>query len=94
MMNIADFEDLLNRLGDDLPNWPAPQQEAADLLLQSSEQARRLLDESRLLRHALAAPPVRASAALTERIMQAVRAPQPADPEAAATPPNGDPQQS
>lgn len=88
MMNIADFEDLLDRLGDDLSIWPAPQQQAADLLLRSSEQARRLLDESRLLRRALSAPPVRAPAGLTERIMQGVGKANEAEP--AATEPKAD----
>jgi hypothetical protein len=74
-MNIADFEDLLDRLGDDIPSWPVPLQEAADLLLRSSEDARRLLDESRQLRRALSGPPVRATAGLTERILQAARGP-------------------
>jgi hypothetical protein len=78
-MNIADFEDLLDRLGDDIPSWPVPLQEAADLLLRSSEDARRLLDESRRLRRALSGPPVRATAGLTERILQAVRAPEAGD---------------
>lgn len=88
MMNIADFEDLLDRLGDDLSLWPAPQQQAADLLLRSSEQARLLLDESRLLRRALSAPPVRAPSRLTERIMRGVSKANEADP--AATEPNAD----
>lgn len=72
-MNIADFQDLLDRLGEDVTAWPAPQQQAAADLLASSEQARALLEEARLLRRALAAAPVRAPAGLTDRVMQAVR---------------------
>jgi hypothetical protein len=82
-MNVADFEDLLDRLGDDLSAWPAPQQQSAADLLRSSDQARLVLDEARRLRRALSAPPVRASAGLTDRIMQAVAL---ADPKPAATP--------
>jgi hypothetical protein len=78
-MNVADFEDLLDRLGDDIAAWPAPQQQSAADLLRSSDQARQLLDEARQLRGALSAPLVRAGAGLTDRIMQAV-------PQAAAKP--------
>jgi hypothetical protein len=94
MMTIAEFEDLLNRLGDDIPSWPASQQEAADLLLRTSDDARRLVDESRLLRRALSSPPILASAGLTNRIMQAVRAAEPSvDPDGPVPPPSSaDPQ--
>jgi hypothetical protein len=71
-MNVADFEDLLDRLGDDMSTWPAPQQQSAADLLRSSDQARLLLDEARRLRRALSAAPVRAGAGLTDRIMLAV----------------------
>src|SRR5665647_2038941 len=40
MMDLAEFEDLLGRLGEDLARWPAPQQEAAAILLRASEPAR------------------------------------------------------
>jgi hypothetical protein len=72
-MNIADFEDLLDRLGEDISSWPGPQQQAATDFLQSSADARTALAQARLLRCALSAPPVRAEAGLTERIMQALR---------------------
>jgi hypothetical protein len=72
IMNVAEFEDLLDRLGEDMSNWPAPQREAAAALLRTSEQARAVLDESRMLRRALSAPPVRASAGLSDRIMQGI----------------------
>jgi hypothetical protein len=79
-MNVADFEDLLDRLGDDMSVWPAPQQQSAADLLRSSDEARRVLDEARRLRRALSAAPIRARAGLTDRIMQAVpeTAPKPA----------------
>jgi hypothetical protein len=82
-MNVADFEDLLDRLGDDMSIWPAPQQQSAADLLRSSDDARRVLDEARRLRRALSAAPIRARAGLTDRIMQAV--PQTV-PKPAATP--------
>jgi hypothetical protein len=94
-MNVAEFENLLDRLGDEIAGWPASQREAADLLLSSSAPARRLLDEARQLRRALSAPAIATPAGLTGRIMAAVRAPEPAlaDPEARAPqPPPRDPQ--
>jgi hypothetical protein len=93
-MNVAEFEDLLDRLGDEIAGWPALQREAADLLLSSSAPARQLLDEARQLRRALSAPAIPAPAGLTGRIMAAVRAPEPAVADAEATasqPPPRDP---
>jgi hypothetical protein len=81
-MNVADFEDLLDRLGDDMSTWPAPQRQSAADLLRSSDQAGLLLDEARRLRRALSAAPVRATAGLTDRILRAV----PAVPKPAVTP--------
>lgn len=72
IMNVADFEDLLNRLGDDMSTWPAQQQQSAANLLRSSDEARLVLDESRRLRRALSTTPIQARAGLTDRIMQAV----------------------
>lgn len=72
-MEIADFEDLLDRLGEDMSSWPAPQQQAAANFLRSSAEARSALAQARLLRQALSAPQSRAEAGLTERIMQGVR---------------------
>jgi hypothetical protein len=69
-MDIADFQDLLDRLGDDLATWPAPQQESAVILLRSSDEAHLALEQSRLLRRALSTTPIRARAELTDRIMQ------------------------
>jgi len=81
-MNITEFEDLLDRLGEDMSTWPAPLQQAAAVLLGSSDQARGLLEESRLVRRALAGTPIRAPAGLADRIMLGVR--QPASEPAAA----------
>ena len=73
MMDVAEFEDLLGRLGDELASWPAPQQDEAAILLLSSEPARAALAEARRLREALQAAPVRAPAGLLERILQKAR---------------------
>lgn len=88
-MKIADFEDLLGRLGEDMSSWPAPQQQAAADFLRSSAEARSALAQARLLRQALSAPAIRAEAGLTERIMQGVRqgGAGPAETEPAAAPP-------
>jgi hypothetical protein len=78
-MNVAEFEDLLDRLGDDLSTWPAPQQQAAGILLRASDEARLALDQAKRLRRALSAPPIRARAGLVDQIMQgALAVPAPA----------------
>jgi hypothetical protein len=71
-LGVAEFEDLLDRLGEDLSGWPVPQQQAAASLLQESSDARAVLAEAKLLRQALTAPPVRADPGLTDRIMQRI----------------------
>jgi hypothetical protein len=71
-MNVAEFEDLVDRLGDDVSRWPDSQASAARALLAESEAARAILAEAVALRRALASPPVRASAGLTDRIMREV----------------------
>lgn len=81
-MNITEFEDLLDRLGEDMSTWPAPLQQAAAALLGSSDQARGLLEETRLMRRALTGAPIQAPAGLANRIMLGVR--QPASEPAAA----------
>jgi hypothetical protein len=83
-MNITEFEDLLDRLGEDMSTWPAPQQQAAAVLLGSSDQARALMEETRLMRRALAGTPIQAPAGLADRIMLGVR--QPVSESAAVTP--------
>jgi hypothetical protein len=81
-MNITELEDLLDRLGEDMSTWPAPLQQAAAALLGSSDQARGLLEETRLMRRALTGAPIQAPAGLADRIMLGVR--QPASEPAAA----------
>jgi hypothetical protein len=70
-MDVSEFEDLIDRQGEDISRWPDAQRQAALDLLASSDDARRLLDEARILRQALSAPPVRAPAGLADRIAAA-----------------------
>jgi hypothetical protein len=73
-MNVVEFEDLLDRLGDDITRWPAAQQQAASVLLVDSAEARDLLHEARALRGLLSGAPVRAPSGLADRIVdQALR---------------------
>ncbi|WP_312017123.1 hypothetical protein [Bradyrhizobium jicamae] len=70
-MDIATFEDLIDRLGEDLSLWPDDQRLAAVQLLASSAEARTLYEEASALRQALKGPPVRAPAGLVDRIAAA-----------------------
>lgn len=70
-MDVTEFEELIDRLGEDLSLWPDDRRLPADELLARSPAAQALLDEARALRHALAAPPVRAPAGLADRIIAA-----------------------
>ncbi|WP_426443195.1 hypothetical protein [Bradyrhizobium genosp. P] len=68
-MDVATFEDLIDRLGEDLSRWPDDWRLPAMQLLASSAEARALYEESSMVRRALAAPPVRAPAGLVDRIV-------------------------
>ena len=70
-MDVGAFEDLIDRLGEDLSLWPDVQRVAALELLTSSAEARVLHDEARTLRQLLASPRVRAPAGLADRIVAA-----------------------
>ena len=70
-MDVGAFEDLIDRLGEDLSLWPDAQRVAALELLASSAEARVLHDEARTLRQLLASPRVRAPAGLADRIVAA-----------------------
>ncbi|WP_312022810.1 hypothetical protein [Bradyrhizobium sp. 2S1] len=70
-MDVAIFEDLIDRLGEDLSRWPDDQRLAAVQLLASSAEARTLYEEASAVRRALAAPPVRAPKELVDRIVTA-----------------------
>jgi hypothetical protein len=70
-MDVREFEDLVDRLGEDISRWPDAQREAAASLLSSSMEAAAVLAQARILREALAVPPVRAPAGLADRIFAA-----------------------
>jgi hypothetical protein len=70
-MDVREFEDLIDRMGEDLSRWPDAERVAALELLASSAEARVLHDEARTLRQVLASPPVRAPAGLADRIVAA-----------------------
>lgn len=65
------FEDLIDRLGEDLSRWPSDQRIAAEQLLATSAAARNLHEEARVLRQALSGPKVSAPAGLADRIVAA-----------------------
>ncbi len=70
-MNVAEFEDFIDRLGEDMSQWPESQRLAATQLLESSDEARVLLDQATVLRQALSGSPIRAPAGLADRIVSA-----------------------
>jgi hypothetical protein len=72
-MDIAEFEDLIDRLGEDLSIWPDGSRLAAEELLASSVEAQALHARARALRQALTTPPVRAPVGLADRIVAAAR---------------------
>ncbi|WP_027556716.1 hypothetical protein [Bradyrhizobium sp. Cp5.3] len=72
-MDVTEFEDLIDRLGEDLSRWPDDQRLPAEELLACSAAAQSLLEEARTLRSALEAPPVRAPAGLADRIAAAAK---------------------
>jgi hypothetical protein len=98
MMDVADFQDLLDRLGDDLSTWPDQSRHDAESLLRGSEAARTALAEAQGLRQILSPQPVTAPPGLIDRIMQRVRtdaADRPPSPTSAADSKRGrDPEQS
>ena len=69
-MDIGEFEDLLDRLGEDVSRWPSPSREAAQALLRDSEKARAIAARAIALRDAFAnTPRVRAPTGLADRIV-------------------------
>ncbi|MDQ0470707.1 hypothetical protein [Labrys wisconsinensis] len=69
-MSIDEFQDLLDRLGDDVPGWPAAQRDAAEALLRTSPDAAARLEAARRMRAAFAATPSPAPAiGLADRIV-------------------------
>lgn len=77
-MDIDDFEDQVDRWGEDVSAWPEPSRTQGLALLKASAEAREVLAEAKALREALAArPAVRAPADLADRILAAARATEP-----------------
>lgn len=72
-MDVREFEDLIDRLGEDMSSWPDASRHAATELLAVSAEARSRLEEARTLRAALAGPAIRAPSGLAERIVAAAR---------------------
>ncbi|MBR0972644.1 MULTISPECIES: hypothetical protein [Bradyrhizobium] len=70
-MDVTEFEELIDRLGEDLSLWPDDRRLPAEELLAHSSAAQALLEEARAVRSALAAPPVRAPKGLADRIVAA-----------------------
>lgn len=70
-MDVTEFEELIDRLGEDLSLWPDDRRLPAEELLAQSAAAQALLEEARAVRHALATPFVRAPKGLADRIVAA-----------------------
>lgn len=70
-MDVTEFEELIDRLGEDLSLWPDDRRLPAEQLLAQSPAAQVLLEQARALRHALAAPSIRAPKGLADRIVAA-----------------------
>jgi hypothetical protein len=85
-MDLSEFEDLIDRLGEDMSRWPEGRRVAASQLLGSSSNAQALLADARALRQALAGPAVRAPAGLVDRIVTAAAEPASPDDKATANP--------
>jgi hypothetical protein len=69
-MDEAQFQDLIDRQGEDLTRWPEAIRSEAERLLLVSELARRILADAVALRAAFAStPPVRARRDLAARIL-------------------------
>lgn len=72
-MELADFNDLLDRLGDDMSTWPDQSRQDAERLLLVSDDARLALAEAQRLRHLLTPDRATAPAGLVDRIMRRIR---------------------
>ncbi len=87
-MDEAQFQDLVDRHGEDLRLWPTAVRADAEALLRQSDRARSILETAAALRKALTAgPAVRAPAGLKARIVALAdddEADKPASPPAAS----------
>ncbi|MDR6873677.1 hypothetical protein J2Y55_004704 [Bosea sp. BE125] len=70
-MKLGEFQDAIDRHGDDLATWPTALRQPGLALLLASPTARAALDEARNLRAAFrSASPIRAPKNLIDRIVQ------------------------
>lgn len=69
-MNTDEFEDLLDRLGEDISTWPNDKQKPAAKLLAESSEAQELMRDAMALRGLMARPPMSAPSGLAERIFE------------------------
>ncbi|AMN39089.1 hypothetical protein [Rhodoplanes sp. Z2-YC6860] len=69
-MDIVEFEDLLDRLGEDISTWPVDKQRPAAKLLSESSEAQDLIRDAMALRGLMARPPISAPSGLSERIFE------------------------
>lgn len=69
-MDIVEFEDLLDRLGEDISTWPIDKQSPAAKLLSESSEAQDLMRDAMALRGLMARPPISAPSGLSERIFE------------------------
>jgi hypothetical protein len=67
--SILDFQDQIDRFGEDLNAWPRDKRRSAQALLRQSEHARQIIDRARQLRALLSVSAVEAPAGLRDRIM-------------------------
>lgn len=68
-LTVAEFKDALDRLGETLADWPDELRTAAAFLLNSSDEAARLLSDAQAVRAALKPAAVKAPAGLADRIL-------------------------
>ena len=78
-MKIEEFEDYVDRFGEDVSSWPSPQREGGRALLATSAAAQGVVSQAKLLRAAMSsAAPIRAPAGLADRIVAKAVADRPA----------------
>lgn len=69
-MKIEEFEDYVDRFGEDVSSWPSPERERGRALLATSTAAQGVISQAKLLRAAISsAAPMRAPAGLADRIV-------------------------
>jgi hypothetical protein len=86
-MRRQEFQDALDRFGDDLGRWPVADRVRAETLLRDDPASAVLLAEGRRMRVMLAASaPIRAPAGLADRIVGLARASSPPLPHVVSPP--------